>query len=79
MVRDGARWARYEFLGVGMKYFTYLLYILLYEGLIIGGCGYAVFVLNFSGWWFLLACMLSSAAYSPGKWIHGYVDGAGKS
>ena len=57
-----------------MKYFTYLIYILLYETLVIGGIGYAVFVLDHSGWWMLLAVILSSAAYPPSKWIHGEKD-----
>jgi hypothetical protein len=52
-------------------YVTYLIYIVLYEGLVLGGTGYAVFVLGASGWWFVLAVMLSAAAYSPAKWIHG--------
>ena len=33
---------------------TYYIYCLL----IIFGCGYAVFVLNASGWWFMLALLL---------------------
>lgn len=57
-----------------MKYLSYLIYILAYEILIIGGCGYAVFVLGHSGWWFLLAATLSSFSYSPSKWIHGFSD-----
>lgn len=54
-----------------MKYFTYLIYIIFWETLVIGGCGYAVFLLGFSGWWFLLAFILAGSAYSPTKWIHG--------
>lgn len=54
-----------------MSHLTYLIYILVYEGLVLGGTGYAVFVLGHSGWWFLLALPLSAAAYSPAKWIHG--------
>ena len=54
-----------------MKYFTYLIYIIFWETLVIGGCGYAVFVLGFTGWWFALAVVLGSMAYSPLKWIHG--------
>jgi hypothetical protein len=54
-----------------MKEITYLIYIVLYEGLVVGGTGYAVFVLDHSGWWFLLAVIMSVAAYSPRKWIHG--------
>lgn len=47
---------------------SYLLYILFWETLIIGGTGYAVFVLGYSGWWFLLAYTLSVSAYPPKKW-----------
>lgn len=54
-----------------MKYLTYLVYIILWEILIIGGSGYAVFVLGASGWWFVLSVPLSCCAYSPMKWIHG--------
>jgi hypothetical protein len=54
-----------------MKELTYLIYIVLWEGMIFGGTGYAVFVLEHSGWWFLLAMVIGSLAYSPLKWIHG--------
>lgn len=54
-----------------MREITYLIYIILWEGFILGGTAYVVFVLDHSGLWFLLAVWLSSAAYSPRKWIHG--------
>lgn len=54
-----------------MKEITYLIYILLWETMIFGGTGYAVFVLDRSGWWFVLAVFLGTCAYSPLKWIHG--------
>ena len=54
-----------------MKYLTYLIYIIAFEGLVLGGTGYAVFVLGKSGWWFLLALIVSGAAYEPQTWIHG--------
>ena len=47
---------------------TYLIYILLWEGVVLGGCGYIVFGLGYSGWWFLLALYMSGSAYSPEKW-----------
>lgn len=52
-------------------YWTYLIYIILWEGLIFGGAGYAVFVLDHSGWWMLAAAFLGGMAYPPRKWIHG--------
>ena len=33
-----------------MKYLSYLIYILLREGAVLGGAWYAVFILNHSGW-----------------------------
>ena len=54
-----------------MKYLTYLVYIVLWEGLIFGGTGYAVFWLGHSGWWVLAALLVGGCAYSPMKWIHG--------
>jgi len=53
-----------------MKSFTYLVYILLWEGFTIGGCCYVVFGLNQSGWWFLLAIAFSVMAYSPEVWAN---------
>jgi nitrate reductase NapE component len=47
---------------------TYMIYIILWEALVIGGFGYAVFVLNRSGWWMLLAVLLSASAYKPKSW-----------
>lgn len=54
-----------------MKALTYLIYILLYEGFVLGGAAYVVFVLDRSGWWLALGILLGSAAYKPEKWIHG--------
>lgn len=51
-----------------MNYITYLIYIIFWESLVFGGCGYAVFVLGHSGWWFLLAVALGFCAYSPSRW-----------
>jgi len=54
-----------------MKEITYLIYIVLYEAFIVGGCAYIVFWQGNSGWWWLLACAMSGAAYRPQAWIHG--------
>ena len=54
-----------------MRELTYLIYIIFWEGLIFGGTGYAVFVLDRSGWWFALAIIIACSAYSPLRWIHG--------
>lgn len=48
---------------------TYLIYIVLYETLIIGGCGYVVFVLGHSADWWFLAVLFSAGAYKPNTWI----------
>ena len=47
---------------------TYLIYIIIYESLVLGGCGYVVFGLGYSGWWFVLAVVLSGEAYKPKQW-----------
>lgn len=47
---------------------TYLIYIVLYEILIIGGCGYVVFVLGHSENWWWLAVLFSMGAYKPHTW-----------
>jgi len=47
---------------------TYMIYIITWECLVIGGLGYVVFELNRSGWWMLLAVMLSMEAYTPKQW-----------
>ena len=47
---------------------SYMVYILMYEALVIGGCGYVVFGLGRSGWWFLLALLMSAGAYKPASW-----------
>ena len=39
----------------------YLLYCLLWDGGILGGCAYLVFWRGASGWWFLLAMLFVSA------------------
>lgn len=47
---------------------TYLIYVLAYETLTLGGTAYAVFVLNHSGWWFVLGVVLSSGCFMPKRW-----------
>lgn len=54
-----------------MKYFTYLVYIVLWEGFIIGGGAYVVFVLDRSPWWLAAALIVATMAYKPQNWIHG--------
>ncbi len=54
-----------------IAYITYLIYVLVFEIIVFGGIGYAVFVLNHSGWWLVFAVLVSGCAYSPDKWIHG--------
>lgn len=54
-----------------MKYATYLIYVILYEGFFVGGTGYVVFWMGYSGWWFVLAVLFSAGIVGPMKWIHG--------
>jgi hypothetical protein len=58
-------------MGIEMKALTYLIYIILWEGLIFGGTGYVVFWRGQSGWWFLAAFFIGCCAYKPTQWIHG--------
>ncbi len=51
-----------------MKDKTYLIYIIFWETLTIGGGSYIVFATERSGWWMLLAVLLSMGAYSPKEW-----------
>jgi hypothetical protein len=51
-----------------MKEITYLIYIIFWELLCFVPIFYAVFWLDKSGWWFLLAIIISQAAYSPYQW-----------
>jgi len=57
-----------------MKAVTYLVYILAFEAIVLGGAGYIVFGLGRSPWWMLLALMVSGAAYRPAQWIHGKAE-----
>lgn len=43
----------------------FVLYSLLFEALVWGIFGYAVFILHHSGWWMALAVFISSAQFRP--------------
>ena len=49
-------------------HWSFLIYTILYEILVLGGTGYAVFVLGHSGWWFILGCLLSAGQITPKGW-----------
>lgn len=52
-----------------MRYFTYLLYLILIPGALIAGTGYLVFFKNASGWWFVLTSFLVDSLWlSPAQW-----------
>jgi hypothetical protein len=53
---------------------TYLLYAVTLMLITLGGSGYAVFVLGYSGWWILAGVLICGCAYSPAKW-HGLWTG----
>lgn len=54
-----------------MSEITYLIYIVFWESMTIGGASYVVFWLNYSGWWILVGLFMSGCAYKPERWIHG--------
>jgi len=47
---------------------TYLIYCIFFYTLTMGGAGYAVFVLDHSGWWILAAFVIASCGYKPHRW-----------
>jgi hypothetical protein len=47
----------------------YLIYLIFYLGLTFGTISYAVFVLEYSGWWMVLAVILNYTTYSPSSWM----------
>jgi len=53
---------------------TYLIYIIFWEILCLGGGAYMVVHFNRSGWWMLLAVILGSACFKPHTW-YGLWDG----
>ena len=62
-----------------MKYICYTIYIIMYETLVLGGTGYAVFILEQSVWFLIAGIIMSGFAYPPEKFLHGVVNNeAGK-
>lgn len=47
---------------------TYLLFALVFDGGLIGGCAYVVFWLGYSGWWFALAIFIGTCGPAPDRW-----------
>jgi len=47
------------------RIWAFAIYSILYEAIIWGVFGYAVFVLGHTGWWLLLAVILSGAQLKP--------------
>lgn len=47
---------------------TYLIYCMTMIIVLMGGAGYAVFVLGHSGWWIAAAALLCGLGYRPGRW-----------
>lgn len=54
-----------------VAYVTYLIYAVSVLVIVLGGTGYAVFVLGHSGWWLLPAFFVCTCGYTPERWIHG--------
>jgi hypothetical protein len=51
-----------------MKVFTYLIYIIFWESLTIGGFSYLIFFKGISEVWFIVAIVLSAMGYKPSEW-----------
>ena len=51
-----------------MRALTYLIYIIFWESLVLGGSIYLYGWRGWSGWWVALGFLLSTMAYSPKKW-----------
>lgn len=47
---------------------TYLIYTIIWDVGIMGGCAYLVFWQGHSGWWFALAVIICSSSYKPERW-----------
>lgn len=47
---------------------TYLIYIIVWDCGLIGGCTYLVFWKGISGYWFFLAVILSFCGFKPKHW-----------
>lgn len=51
-----------------MKSVTYLIYIILFKGVIFSAGYHVVFNLNNSGWWILVAFIVGGTIISPRRW-----------
>lgn len=52
-----------------MKYLTFLIYILCWDGSILAGTFYATFILGHSMAWWLLAIVLMTVSFKPEHWF----------
>jgi hypothetical protein len=48
-----------------MKYIAFLIYIVIWDFGILAGTAYFVFMKEASGWWFLLAIVLTTLSFKP--------------
>lgn len=51
-----------------MKWLTYLIYIVMWETLTIGGSVYLYIWKERSGWWVVLGIILSCSCFKPNAW-----------
>jgi hypothetical protein len=51
-----------------MRALTYLIYIIFWESLVLGGSIYLYRWQGWSGWWVVLGIFLSLSAYGPWRW-----------
>lgn len=57
-----------------MKELTYLIYAIFWLSLTIGGAGYAIFWLGYSGWWMLAGLLIACFMIEPKSWFNGVTD-----
>lgn len=51
-----------------MRVWSYVIYAIIYEAIAIVGTAYVVFVLGYSGWWWLLGVLFSAGITPPERW-----------
>lgn len=51
-----------------MRIASYMIYLVFYETLTIGGTAWVVFIQGQSGWWWILGVIFSAGCIKPERW-----------